>query len=380
MTPPRVAFCFHDPFPTGASVWLRDFILGGTIPRDRALVVLPAASEMEPTFRDAGHEMAVLNFVIGDLSKSGPGRVAAMAANRLRGVADYCALFRRWKPDVVYVNSSYQIAPMIAAKLTGFPLFVHVREGWRSGRTHGLKSFVIRHAAATVAFDASEGMRLFGPPRPGHTWEVSPNGVDPAFADLHLQRDALRERFGFLPGETVILFLGSLSRRKGLHDLLAIWPDVRRSHPQTRLAIAGVADQFETDPAIRAFPTAPPEGCDYLGFRKDAPQLLAAADAFVLPSYGEAMPISISEAMMVGTPVVARAVGDVEWQVGEGRGYLFRGDGPEPLRAALGELLANPADAATRAAKAKAFAREKLTNTRQRAQILRLLEEARDMG
>lgn len=372
----RVAFCFHDPFPTGASVWLRNFILTEPVPRDRALVVLPAPSEMEAGLREAGFEVAVLGMTIGDLSKSGPAKAFGMAANRLHGLRDYQALFRRWRPDVVYVNSSYQIAPMLAARMAGFPLFVHVREGWRSGRTHELKRFVVRRFARAVAFDASEGVRLFGPPLPGRTWEVSPNGVDPAFAELRQRRGELRERYGLRPGERVLLFLGSLSRRKGLHDLLAVWPALRAASPGLRLLVAGVADQFETDAGIRAFPSAPPEGCDYLGFRKDAPELLAAADGFVLPSYGEAMPISISEAMMVGTPVVARAVGDVAWQIGDGRGYLFSGDGPEPLRLALGEWLADGVEAARRAAAAQAFARERLTAAQQKAQILRLLGEA----
>ena len=60
-----------------------------------------------------------------------------------------------------------------------------------------------------------------------------------------------------------------------------------------------------------------------LGYRSDVPDLLAAADIFVLASAFEGLPVSIMEAMSVGLPVVATSVGGVPEAVVEGQTGLM---------------------------------------------------------
>jgi glycosyltransferase involved in cell wall biosynthesis len=54
-----------------------------------------------------------------------------------------------------------------------------------------------------------------------------------------------------------------------------------------------------------------PEGVHWLGLRRDLPDLLNAADAFVLSSAWEGMPLAVGEAMAMEKPVVATDVGGV---------------------------------------------------------------------
>jgi len=50
------------------------------------------------------------------------------------------------------------------------------------------------------------------------------------------------------------------------------------------------------------------DSVEFLGFRKDAPDLINALDIFCLPSYFEGLPLSALEAMALGRPVVATEV------------------------------------------------------------------------
>src|SRR5688572_33109339 len=73
------------------------------------------------------------------------------------------------------------------------------------------------------------------------------------------------------------------------------------------------------------------------------PAAYADADVFCLPSWWEAMPLSVLEAMAAGLPVVATDVGDVGRAVADGvTGYVVPRQDPEKLAAALEPLLTDP--------------------------------------
>ena len=87
------------------------------------------------------------------------------------------------------------------------------------------------------------------------------------------------------------------------------------------------------------------------------PQVYARADVFCLPSWWEAMPLSVLEAMAAGLPVVASKVGDVPRLVDDGvSGCLVSAHDSASLAEALERLCTEPLLAAKMGAAGRARA------------------------
>ncbi len=81
----------------------------------------------------------------------------------------------------------------------------------------------------------------------------------------------------------------------------------------------------------------------FAGFREDMARVLAALDLVVMCSDSETTPYAVSEAMAMGKPVVATAVGGVPEQIESGReGLLCPPNDEEKLAEAVIRLLADP--------------------------------------
>src|SRR5262249_21470882 len=95
----------------------------------------------------------------------------------------------------------------------------------------------------------------------------------------------------------------------------------------------------------------------FLGHREDVPDILAAADVWVMPSLSEGLPLALLEAMFAGKAIAASAVGGIpEVIVAEQHGLLVPPRDPMALAASLGRLLGSAELRATlgRAAKERA--------------------------
>jgi glycosyltransferase involved in cell wall biosynthesis len=81
----------------------------------------------------------------------------------------------------------------------------------------------------------------------------------------------------------------------------------------------------------------------FLGFCRDVPALLGGADALVLPSLRESLPLSVREGLAAGLPVVATEVGGVPELVEHGRtGFLVPRRNPEALARTMSLLAHRP--------------------------------------
>ena len=138
--------------------------------------------------------------------------------------------------------------------------------------------------------------------------------------------------------------MGLLTPRKGLVDLLdarALLHDEGLAHELC--LVGGTPDEgAAAEELVRARLT---EDVTVLGTVEHAemPAVYRTAAVFCLPSWYEAMPLSVLEAMACGVPVVATDVGDVARLVLDGEtGLLVPPRDPPALAAALGRLLRDP--------------------------------------
>jgi len=161
------------------------------------------------------------------------------------------------------------------------------------------------------------------------------NGIDPdRFAVGPDEREAARRRLG-VPGDAfVLLFVGRLSRVKGIDVLLDALATIETpAGPAPITLVVGdgpLRAELETRAARGSVEVR------FLGWQNDVQRVLAAADGFVLPSHYEGLPLSVAEAMAAEVPVVATAVcGTPEIVVDGVTGFLV----PPGDAVALGEAV-----------------------------------------
>lgn len=105
-------------------------------------------------------------------------------------------------------------------------------------------------------------------------------------------------------GGPVIGFVGRIEPRKGVLDLVAAVPAIRAGAPGARVVVVG-SDPYGSDPAYLAAVDGA-EGIERYAWVETG--ALRHLDVLVLPSYQEPFGTVLSDAMAVGTPVVASAV------------------------------------------------------------------------
>lgn len=220
--------------------------------------------------------------------------------------------------DVLHLHGLWQLLSAQAVawrKSTGGPLMLSPRgmlDSWALGHSAWKKQIAtalfegenLRGATCLHALNPAEAaaMRAFGLTNPIAT---IPNG-----ADMPQRMDWAPPDWMAADHRRTLLFLGRLHPKKGLKELLQAWAALKAKSPQTaahwRLAIAGWDDGGHLA-ELRAMVDALSLGNDAVFpgalFGDDKQRALANADAFVLPSFSEGLPMSVLEACAYGRAV-----------------------------------------------------------------------------
>jgi glycosyltransferase involved in cell wall biosynthesis len=255
-------------------------------------------------------------------------------------VLDLANLFRRLEIDIVHTHNATPHAYGTAAgRWAGVPVVLQTRHGQRFG--HGLWAnlrfrLASRWADRVVAV-SDDAARLC----------CSADGLQPAkVTRIWNGIDATRFQFRGaalnVPRPPVAISVARLSAEKDFPTLLRAAALVVRDVPDFRLQIVGGgAERPALEQLARELNVT--DQVQFLGERSDIPELLAAASFFVSSSLTEGVSLTLLEAMAVGLPVVATAVGGNPEVVVEGvTGRLVPAAAPEALAAAMTQMCRNP--------------------------------------
>jgi len=253
------------------------------------------------------------------------------------------SVFAELKPDVVHANDlpTSQMVGQAAGQL-GIPRVCHHRWIFGGSAIDWLNKFgAERHLFVSQALMdqlCGASARLAASP-----CDVVYDGLPLPEVPRETERFTARQSLGLPSDRSVVLFAGQIIERKGVADLLAAWSLLRGAWAE-RAELIFVGDDLEGDGAYRRqMESRAAElacGAQFVGFQRNIPQWLAAADVCVVPSHAEPLGNATLEAMAHARPVIGSRVGGIPEMVVDGEtGLLVPPRDPPRLAEAIEKLL-----------------------------------------
>jgi len=174
-----------------------------------------------------------------------------------------------------------------------------------------------------------------------------------------------------------ILFLSRLHHKKGLDLLVNAFAILASVHRTVRLVVAGPDDGAGGDLAAQVAATGLGDRVDVIGPLYGRAKIAALVDAacFCLPSRQEGFSVAVLEAMACAVPVVISEACHFPEVAEVGAGTIVPLDAPA-LAKALGDVVADPGNAARMGAAGAALVRSRYTWEAIAGQSLRFYQEA----
>lgn len=231
-------------------------------------------------------------------------------------------LVARVAPDFVHANTTRaSLLALLARRRSGPPVLAHIRDWAPEGRfSRFVLGLIARRADAVVANSAYiasqfDGLPLRRPVRVVH------NPVDlERFDPERVAGGDIRDELGIASGTVVLAVIAQLTPWKGQDDAVRALAELLASGRDATLLLAGSAKfaaagtQFDNaayERDLRALVERLGIGdrVRFLGERADVPELLAATDVLLVPSWREAFGRIAIEGLAMGVPVVATEMG-----------------------------------------------------------------------
>jgi glycosyltransferase involved in cell wall biosynthesis len=276
--------------------------------------------------------------------------------NDTRALGALASIVRRFRPDLIHTHTAKagflgRSAGLLAVRPR--PVLVHTFHGHvLEGYFGSAKTRVYRGLERTLGRRSD---RLIGVSRqtvddlvrlgvaPREKFSVIPLGLDlSSFADLEPRAGALREELGVPEDRVLLAFVGRIVPIKRLDVLIRAFGLAHGRGAPVHLAVIGDGEtrgEFER----MAVELGAGEAVSWLGYRRDLPEVAAAADAAILSSDNEGTPVWLIESAAGGLPAIATDVGGTSDVVTPETGILVPPDSAEGLAEAIVRMAEDPA-------------------------------------
>ena len=146
-----------------------------------------------------------------------------------------------------------------------------------------------------------------------------------------------------------IAVVGRLSAEKAIHTAIGAFVRIADKYLDHSLVIVGEGPEKKELQALAA-KSGLADKVVFTGYSDHAGAYISNAEALLISSETEGLPLTLLEAMRVQTPVVSTPVGEIPNVLGHGKfGYLSADTSEASVAQALAELLLNPAQAVEKA-------------------------------
>lgn len=247
-------------------------------------------------------------------------------------------IFRREHFDIVHsIMPKTGMLAMLAARLTCVPIRIHTFTGqvWVTAR--GIKRQLLKFFDRLIASltscaltDSRSQQEFLVAQSIIPQWKLnvlgagSICGVDSLrFHPDVAARLAIRNELNISADSILILYVGRLTKDKGILDLAYAFDALSRRIPEIMLLLVGTEEDVKYE-HIEQICRGSEDRLRYLEFTIEPERYMAAADLFCLPSYREGFGMTIIEAAACGVPAIASRVYGITDAVEEGKtGLLF---------------------------------------------------------
>ena len=263
----------------------------------------------------------------------------------MRGLARGAGAIRQFRPDLIHAHNFHgNLAGRLLGLLCGkIPVVSTIHNVYEGGRlrmmSYRFTDLLSRRtiAVSKAACERYTRLRAIAANKAG----VVANGIETDnFRPSLEQRNTMRATMGVTGKDFVWIAVGRLAPAKDYPNLLRAFSSLNAEWASARLWILGAGEPSYT---IELQSLARNLGIEdkirWLGSRQDIAALLDAADAYVLASAWEGMPLALGEAMAMGKPLIATDVGGVREMTAESN-WLVTAGNSNALAEAMARMMA----------------------------------------